>query len=715
MTVSPSRGVYVCASTPGAGKSLVTLGLVDILHRHADKVGFFRPIVNTADPEADPMVLMLRELYGLQDAVCCGGIGLAEAGKLLAAGRGEEIETEAVARFSMIAKLCDVVVVDGSDLRGHDVAAEFTLNAHLANTLGLPVVAVVGADGMGAAETVDAVDVTRKQLASFHCSLLAVMVNRADAGVSAETRRTMHPGVSGRPVYVIPETAEIARPTVNDVSLALGLAQLGGDAELDRDVRAVKVAAMTVGNFLKELVAGDLVIVPGDRADVMVASLACGYSPEFPVPSGMIPTDGLAPDPSVLPLLDRAPFPVFVDGHDTYTTAHKVAGVRGEIHAGRRRKVAAALGAWSRCVDEGELLERLAVPRPATMTPLRFLNDLIERARNQRRRIVLAEGTEPRVLRAAEILHRRDVCDLTVLGNEAITRELSAALGIDLAGVDIVDPATSELRERFAGEYQRLRAHKAVGPARAREAMLEGAYFGTMMVHLGLADGMVSGAAHTTADTIRPALEFIGTGVGVRSVSSVFFMLFPDRVLVYGDCAVIPVPTLEQLADIAIASAATAVQFGVDPKVAMLSYSTGISGAGRSVDLVRRATELVRSARPDLAVDGPLQYDAAVDASIARLKRQTSAVAGAATVLIFPDLNTGNNTYKAVEQSSGAIAVGPILQGLRKPINDLSRGSTVDDIVNTVAITAVQAQKDPDAWQPEGWDLGPCHLRTFPT
>ncbi len=368
--------------------------------------------------------------------------------------------------------------------------------------------------------------------------------------------------------------------------------------------------------------------------------------------------------------------------------------MRGEVHAGRRRKVAAALGAWSRCVDEDELLERLALPRPATMAPLRFLNDLIERARSQRRRIVLAEGTELRVLRAAEILHRRDVCDLTVLGNEALIRELCAAQGIDLAGVDVVDPVTSDFRGRFVTEYLRLRAHKGVGPARAREAMLEGAYFGTMMVHLGLADGMVSGAAHTTGDTIRPALEFIGTRPGVRNVSSVFFMLFADRVLVYGDCAVIPVPTAEQLVDIAVASADTAARFGVEPRVAMLSYSTGASGTGISVDLVRQATEQVRVARPDLAVDGPLQYDAAVDPSIARVKMASSAVAGQATVLIFPDLNTGNNTYKAVEQSAGAIAVGPVLQGLCKPINDLSRGSTVEDIVNTVAITAVQAQTD---------------------
>jgi phosphate acetyltransferase len=324
-------------------------------------------------------------------------------------------------------------------------------------------------------------------------------------------------------------------------------------------------------------------------------------------------------------------------------------------------------------VDEAELVERLHLPRAERMTPLRFLHDLIERARAQRRHVVLPEGTDVRILRAAEILHRRDVCDLTVLGPESDVRELAAARGIDLSGITIVDPATSDLRQKFAEKYSELRAHKGVDLTKALEIMQDVSYFGTMMVQLGVVDGMVSGAAHTTAHTIRPALEFVKTREGVKIVSSVFLMLMPDRVLVYGDCAVNPDPNVEQLADI-------------------LSYSTGGSGSGGAVDKVRQATELVRRRRPDLAVEGPIQYDAAVDAAIAESKMPGSSVAGQATVFIFPDLNTGNNTYKAVQQSSGAVAVGPVLQGLRKPVNDLSRGCTVEDIVNTVAITAIQAQ-----------------------
>ncbi|ALE93137.1 phosphate acetyltransferase [Arthrobacter alpinus] len=692
-----TRGIYVSATTPGSGKTLVSLGLADALHRHADRIGFFRPITSGPDPENDPTVIMLRRMYQLSPEVCRAGMSGAEARALLAAGRREEIDTRSVEIFSEIAKRCDVVIVEGTDLTGQDAAVEFDLNARLANNLGLPVLAVIGAGGLSSHEIADAVDVARKELIAENCSLLAMMVNRADPGATAAIKAAVRPGASHRPVYVIPEIAQISRPTVGEVATALGLRQLAGSPDLERDVHAIKVAAMTVGNFLSQLEANDLVIVPGDRADVMVASLASAFSPDFPVPSGMILTGGLAPDPHVLPLLAHAPFPVFLHDADTYLTARAVSEVRSEIHSGQRRKVAAAMGAWARNVDEGELLERLSLPRPATMTPLRFLHDLIERARSDRKHIVLPEGTDIRVLAAAEILHRRDVCDLTVLGQPANVQELAAAHGIDVSGITVLDPQTSPLREDFAVEYQRLRAHKGMDLARAREIMVDGSYFGTMMVQLGHVDGMVSGAAHTTANTIRPALEFVKTRPGVRIISSVFLMLLADRVLVYGDCAVNPEPNDEQLADIAIASAETAAQFGVEPRIAMLSYSTGGSGSGAAVDQVRRATELAKAARPDLPIEGPIQYDAAVDASIAASKMPSSTVAGQATVFIFPDLNTGNNTYKAVQQSSGAVAVGPVLQGLNKPINDLSRGCTVEDIVNTVAITAIQAQATTEA------------------
>ncbi|MUK01196.1 phosphate acetyltransferase [Vibrio cholerae] len=688
-----TRGIYVSAMTNGSGKSLISLGLADMLHRHADRVGFFRPIVEGTDPAADPMVRLMQRAFDLPGSRARGGLTRAEARALLVAGDRAEIDARCVAIYSEIAAECDVVIVEGTDLSGNDAAVEFDLNARLANNLGAMVLAVVSAKDMSVAEAADAVDVARRELDAAKVSLLAMMVNRAADDAVTAISEQVRPGRSGRPVYVIPELTEISQPTVSEVSIELGARQIAGNSNLDRDVTSVRVAAMNVGNFLHLLTDGALVIVPGDRADVLVATLASSFSPEFPVPSALFLTGGLAPDPNILALLAQAPFPVFALDDDTYTAARRVSEVRGEIASGLRRKAAAALGAWSRQVDEHELLERLELPRPVSMTPLRFLHELIQRARAERKHIVLPEGEDVRVLKAAEILHRRDVCDLTILGPEGRIRELASGQGIDLTGLTLVDPATSELLDEFAAEYARLRAHKNVSLDQARERMLEGAYFGTMMVQLGKLDGMVSGAAHTTANTIRPALEFVKTKDGVKIVSSVFLMLLQDRVLVYGDCAVNPDPNDEQLADIAVASAETAAQFGVEPRVAMLSYSTGESGSGGAVDEVRRATELVRKQRPDLAVEGPIQYDAAVDASVAASKLPGSSVAGQATVFIFPDLNTGNNTYKAVQQSAGAVAVGPVLQGLRKPVNDLSRGCTVEDIVNTVAITAVQAQQ----------------------
>ncbi|MCT9868208.1 phosphate acetyltransferase [Paenarthrobacter aurescens] len=685
------QGVYVLSVAPEAGKSLVVLGLADALHRRTGRLGFYRPIVNGTDPANDPLLRMLRRRYKLESVRCRGGMTLADAREALAAGREDEVSSRALEEFGRIAEECDVVVVDGSDLRGADAGREFDLNAELANNLGLPVLAVIGAQGLSPRETTRAVTEAARQLEAARCAVLSVVVNRAQPACIDTARGAVRAATGSLPSYVIPEVPEISAPTVADVAMSLSLVRLSGSAELDRDVGRVKVAAMNVENFLRVLEQGDLVIVPGDRADVITACLASALSPELPTPSGVILTDGLVPSGNVLPLAAHAPFPVFTEAADTYTTAQRVSNVRSEIHTGENRRVAAALGVWARSIDETELLERLALPRPATMTPLRFLNDLVERARQQKKRIVLTEGTDNRVLRAAEILRRRDVCHVTILGNLSAVRELADAQGIDVRGITVIDPALSPWRESFAVEYQRLRAHKGMILERAREIMLDGSYFGTMMVHMGEADGMVSGAAHTTANTIRPALEFVKSQDG-GLVSSVFFMLFPDRVLVYGDCAVVPEPTDRQLADIALASAATAAQFGVEPRVAMLSYSTGGSGVGTAVDKVRRATELVRAARPDLAVDGPIQYDAAVDEAIANSKLPSSVVAGRATVFVFPDLNTGNNTYKAVEQSSGAVAVGPILQGLRKPINDLSRGSTIEDIINTVAITAVQAQ-----------------------
>jgi phosphate acetyltransferase len=383
--------------------------------------------------------------------------------------------------------------------------------------------------------------------------------------------------------------------------------------------------------------------------------------------------------------------PVIATDHDTFETATRLSAVEGRFTPGATGKIDTALRLFAEHVDGRLLLERLAIAKTDVVTPLMFEYELLDRARARKRHIVLPEGEEPRILRAADTLLRRGVARITLLGDEERIRVQAGQLGLNLDEAQVIDPFDEELRERFAHVYAEARAHRGMTVELARDTVTDVSYFGTLMVHTGMADGMVSGAAHTTAHTIRPAFEILRLGL----VSSVFFMCLADRVLVYGDCAVNPDPTAEQLAEIAISSAGTAARFGVEPRIAMLSYSTGASGRGADVDKVRAATELVRERRPDLPVEGPIQYDAAIDPAVARTKMPGSEVAGRATVFVVPDLNTGNNLYKGVQRSAGAVAVGPVLQGLRKPVNDLSRGATVADIVTTVAVTAAQVRDEP--------------------
>jgi phosphate acetyltransferase len=458
-------------------------------------------------------------------------------------------------------------------------------------------------------------------------------------------------------------------------------------------VREVRIAAMGVQHFLADLVDGTLVIVPGDRPDIVLATLASAASPIMPPVAGIMLTAGYELDPNVRHLLDGAPFPVVEVAERTYAAATAVGSVTPLITARSERKIASALGLFEANVDRALIEHQIELERPARTTPVMFEYELIERAKAARCHIVLPEGDDDRILRAAEILLRRDVVDITLLGDRDEVRRRARSLGLDIGRAEIVDPLTAERRGPYAARYHELRKHKGVTEDSAFETLGDVSYFGTMMVHEAAADGMVSGAVHTTGDTIRPAFEIIRASDGVSVVSSVFFMCLSDRVLVYGDCAVNPNPDSDQLADIAISSAATAASFGIEPRIAMLSYSTGDSARGAGVEAVRAATALVRERQPQLKVEGPIQYDAAVDAGVASLKLPGSEVAGAATVFVFPDLDTGNVAYKAVQRSANAVAVGPVLQGLRQPVNDLSRGCTVTDIVNTVAITAVQARE----------------------
>lgn len=685
-----ARKLYVTAMEPQSGKSVVALGLMELLSARVERLGFFRPIVPaSADP--DPQIELVRRRYQL--AAPYERMHALREDEAAAIPDYEELRKRVVEAYRRLEDECDFVLCEGTDFTSATSALDYGLNADLANEVGAPVLVVVR--GGTADETVASVRAARNSLAHKGCTTFGVVVNRVPADLVAELTAALGSADGDEPVYVLPELPELSFATVGEVAAVLDaevLSRSDGDA-LQRDVRDVRVAGMSVEHFLDELVEGTLVVVPGDRPDILVASLASTVSPAVPTVAGVLVAGGYPLGETVRRLLESAPFAVLNAEQPLHVAANAVQTVRPVLGSDNERKIASALGMFESAVDTAELGRRMVVDRPARMTPIMFEYELIERAKADRRRVVLPEGDDDRVLRAAEILLRRGVVDLTILGAPDDVAARASAAGVDLGGAEVVDPLLSPLREEYAGRYYELRKAKGMTEERAFDVVAAPSYFGTMLVADGTVDGMVSGAVHTTADTIRPAFEIIKSREGVSVVSSVFFMCLADGVLVYGDCAVNPQPDAAQLADIAISSAETARSFGIDPRVAMLSYSTGSSGKGPNVEVVREATEAVRGLRPDLPVEGPIQYDAAVDSSVAALKLPDSEVAGRATVFVFPDLEAGNVAYKAVQRAAGAIAVGPVLQGLRKPVNDLSRGCSVPDIVNTVAITAIQAQQ----------------------
>ncbi|MFI7510129.1 MULTISPECIES: phosphate acetyltransferase [Micromonospora] len=681
-----ARSVYLTGVGSGGGKSTVALGLAELLSRQVERIGAFRPLV--AGDGTDPILALLTERYRMELPVDeLYGATYAEASALVADGRREELISRIVTRYREVERRCPAIVVVGSDFAYGDGTGprELAFNARLATEFGSVVVPVV--DGFG--QTPDTIAAALRgayhDLADLGATVIAALANRVPEPMTLPELPV--------PAYAIPEVPTVSAPTVAEVAAALrGTVLTGDETALDRDVLDYVVGAAHVPTLLDHLTDGALVITPGDRADLLVAAGAAHVAGQVSL-AGLVLTLGEQPDPRAMRLVERmnTGLPVLSVPSDSYDTVAASSRIEGRPSTANPRKVEAALGAFERCVDTDDLARRLRVSRSARVTPLMFENDLIDRARARRRRLVLPEGADERILRATEVLLRRGVAEITLLGRPDEIARRTRELGVDLGDAQVVDPVTSPWRDEFAQAYAQLRAHRGVTVELAHDIVAQPNYFGTMMVQTGHADGMVSGATHTTAATIRPAFEIIRTVPGVSVASSVFFMLLADRVLVYGDCAVNPDPDADQLADIAISSADTAARFGIEPRVAMLSYSTGSSGAGADVEKVAAATKLVRERRPDLLVEGPIQYDAAIDPQVAATKLPDSPVAGRATVFIFPDLNTGNNTYKAVQRSAGAVAVGPVMQGLNRPVNDLSRGATVPDIVNTVAITAIQA------------------------
>ena len=682
-----ARSIYIASPNAGTGKSTVALGLIVCLTKVVAKVGVFRPFVDSRDE--DPFLnLLLARSGSATPAAQCIGVTWDEYH-----AAPEESLSRIVDAYRAVARDHDVVIIDGSDFTDVAGTPELDLNARVAANIGVPVLLVVS--GRDAPEDVRAsVEVSVAEIAENHARTVAVIANRCPAAARGAVAAALS-GIEGLTVTTLPEVPLLSAPSVREIADAVEGTLIAGDAALlEREAEGVLVAAMDVSHVLERLAEGQVVIVPADRSAVIISLAAAHASTGFPNLAGLVLNGGFRVAPHVLKLIRglEQPLPVITSPLDTFAAASVAGSLRGRLGGASEHKLDVAVTTFEQETDLGALLATLEVEPSDVVTPIMFQAELVEHARAVRKTIVLPESDDDRILRAADAIMRRGIADIVLLGDETAVRARAAELGLNISAARVVSTSDPALSEKYAAEFARLRAKKGVTLEQAREKVQDVSYFGTMMVHMGDADGMVSGAAHTTAHTIVPSFQIIKTRPGTSIVSSVFLMLLEDRVLVYGDCAVNPEPTAEQLADIAISSAATARQFGVEPRVAMLSFSTGTSGKGADVDKVRRATELVRAKAPELAVEGPIQYDAAIDPTVAAKKAPDSLVAGRANVFIFPDLSSGNIGYKAVQRSSGAVAVGPVLQGLNKPVNDLSRGALVEDIINTVAITAVQAQ-----------------------
>ncbi|WP_242345197.1 phosphate acetyltransferase [Anaeromyxobacter terrae] len=708
------RTLLVAPAGRQVGVTTVCIGLVRALDRLGVRVAFAKPIAARGENRAAGLVRLGAQLDPPEP------IARADAEELLATGDDQTLMERVVALCARAAEGSDVLVVEGMAPEPGMVYST-RVNGLMLKALDAELVVVGSPRGETPAELANAVAIAARGLGAdvdagaVDCVLNRVTGSTAEGASRAGEGRThwIDAAVEGedvpaaeleayanalraeklRPIAIVPSRGDLAAPRVKDLAEALGAKVLRAGDHAHRRIRSVALCAMSVPGSIKVFRPGTLIITPGDRSDIVVAASLAVLN-GMPL-AGLLLTGGVEPEEHVFAMCERAlatGLPVLAVKDGSYAAASAVAAMNLQIPPDDEERVERVMNAVADRIDGEWLSGVVRTQRKRRLSPPAFRHRLVESARAANKRIVLPEGTEPRTIAAASIVQERGIARCVLLGNPDEVRDVARKQGVTLPpSLEIVDPVKAA--PRYVGPLVDRRRSKGMTPEAAAGELGDSIMVGTMMMALDEADGLVSGALHTTAHTIRPALQIVRTVPGCELVSSVFFMCLPEQVLVFGDCAVNPNPTAEQLADIAIQSADSARAFGIEPRVAMLSYSTGTSGAGADVEKVKRATELARAQRPDLPIDGPLQYDAAIVPAVGRQKAPKSEVAGQATVFVFPDLNTGNVTYKAVQRSANVVSIGPMLQGLAKPVNDLSRGCLVEDIVFTIALTAIQAQQ----------------------
>lgn len=699
-----AKNIYLASTSPNSGKSIICLGLIHAFKGMVTNVGYFKPIGQKyrKNESFDKIAIMIKNTFDIEDDLKhINPVSIKELNYYIANNNQETFFQKVQQSYKRVEKDKDIVIIDGTDYVGMKSAFEFDINADIANNLNASIILVEDGYGKSIDEILSCVFTGKGSFDEQSCDFLGVIVNKIEVERFSEVDREMREILGRRKIdYLgtVPCDSILPKPRLYDIARSLDAEILFGKDHLSKIATETVIVSMSFGNALKYIHDGSLIITGGDRNEILLGCIALLNSPSYPNISSIVLTGGLLPNKNIMTLigtLSDLPLSILSVKHNTIETVNKINSLVVHVSPDDDQKIDIAKSLISRYVDYEKINNKLKLEKIRKWTPEIFKYEMLEKARSKKKRIVLPEGDEERTLKAAVWVRDREIADIILLGDKDMIMKRAALLGLELGnGINVINPNKSKKLEDYITTYYELRKHKHYTMDIARDRMQDTIYYGTMMIYKGEADGLVAGAVHTTQQTIRPAFEIIKTKPEIKNASSIFLMCLKDRILVYGDCAIIPIPTTEQLSDIAIASADTAKNFGIDPYIAMLSYSTGKSGKGPEVDKVREATEIVRNKRPDLLIEGPIQYDAAIDPDVARIKLPESKVAGKATVFIFPDLNTGNNTYKAVQRSSGAIAIGPIMQGLKKPVNDLSRGCLVEDIVYTIAITAIQAQAE---------------------
>ena len=695
-----SKAIYIAATESDSGKSLVSLGLLRMMLTKSSKVGYFRPIINEVKPSSfDDHTNTAINFFNLDIAYNdCYAYKQGEVVELLSEGKADDVIHNVIKKYKKLEAKYDYVLVEGTDFSGEGGFTELDVNLMIAKNLGIPALIVGSGNGKKKKDFINTMQLTHQSFINKEVDVIGIIANKIEVDeidyIQKELQKSFPKNLQ---IDIIPKIDFLSYPTVREVAKALNGSVLFGKQFLNNAIGSYSTGAMQLRNYLTRIKENALIITPGDRADIILGALQANASSNYPKIAGIILTGTLIPEESILKLIEgvQSTVPIIsVDG-GTFGVSNKIGSVKSKIYSTHNKKILLSLDTFDKYVNAEKLTNILTSYKSNKLTPSMFQYNLLQKARAFKKHIVLPEGEDERIIKAAARLQLLDIVDLTLLGDKNAIQLKCDQIGlqIDLDKINILNPENSIHNVDFANTLFEARKHKGMTETTAKDLVHDVSYYGTIMILNGLADGMVSGAIHTTMHTIKPSLQLIKTKPGVSVVSSVFFMCLSDRVSVMGDCAVNPNPNAEQLAEIAISSAQSAEAFGIEARIAMLSYSSGSSGKGEEVEKVRKATEIVRSLHPELKIEGPIQYDAAVDMTVAKTKMPNSKVAGQASVLIFPDLNTGNNTYKAIQRETGALAIGPMLQGLNKPVNDLSRGCTVDDIFNTVLLTAIQAHQ----------------------